>query len=110
MGQVLTSDKSILQTKSGFQIPFTKSPVQIFTPKLASFNVEQTKLIAKEITELVKTGVLVKCDRDPGDFISKIFPRPKREACSFRLIFNVNQLNQYILYHHFKMESLNHAV
>ena len=43
MWQALTSDKSILQTIPGFKIPFTKSAVQIFTPKLSSFNVEQMK-------------------------------------------------------------------
>ena len=101
MWQELTSDKSILQTISGFKIPFTKSPVLIFTPKLSIFDVEQTKLITKEITELVQTSVLVKCDRDPGDFTSKIFLRPKGEAGSFKLIFNVKQLNKYIPYHHF---------
>ena len=39
------------------------------------------------------------------EYISRIFARPKPD-CSLRLILNLKNLNQFVNYHHFKMDAL----
>ena len=49
--------------------------------------------------------VIDKCGREPNDFISPIFTRPKKDG-SIRLILNLKELNTHIEHLHFKMETL----
>ena len=44
-----------------------------------------------------------------GEYISNIFIRPKKDD-SYRLILNLKNLNQFVQYHHFKMENLKSAI
>ena len=44
----------------------------------------------------------------PDEFISNIFLRKKKDG-TYRLILNLKQLNEFIVYHHFKMDSLQAA-
>ena len=46
---------------------------------------------------------------EPGEFISTIFVRPKKDG-SYRSILNLKQLNNFVTNHHFKMESLQTAL
>ena len=105
----LTADTEILQTVRGYLIEFTSMPIQRKIPKEISFNNEQLVIVQTEIDTLLRKGVIVKCDREPGDFISKIFVRQKKDG-SFRMILNLTQLNTHIAYHHFKMDSLHTAI
>ena len=50
----------------------------------------------------MQKGAITTCERSPGDFVSQIFARPKKN--SEKLILNLKQLNKFILYKHFKME------
>ena len=107
--QNITADPDILQTVRGYLIEFTSLPKQRKTPKEISFTVAQQSIIQNEIDTLLHKGVIAKCDREPGDFVSKIFVRQKKDG-SLRMILNLTQLNAHIAYHHFKMESLNTAI
>ena len=62
-----------------------------------------------EITKLNQKGVIRKAIPCTGQFISSIFIRPKKDG-SFRMILNLKQLNEFITYHHFKMETLQSAL
>ena len=54
-------------------------------------------------------GVLVPCSHSAGEYVSPIFVVPKKDK-KFRMILNLTNLNQFVEYHHFKMETLNHAL
>lgn len=105
----LTSDPVILGVIEGFQIPFTTIPKQDRPPKEVSFSNHEKLHVKSEIMRLLKTGVLVTCSREPGDFISNIFLRPKKNG-GYRMILNLKKLNEFVPYQHFKMESLQHAI
>ena len=61
--------------------------------------------IEHELEELLRKGVIEKCDREPTDFVSPIFTRPKKDG-SRRLILNLKKLNTFVEHYHFKMETL----
>ena len=105
----MTTDTIILGAIEGFKIPFTSTPMQKHLPTKISFSDEEKIHVEHEISRFLKTGVLVTCKREPGDFISNIFLRGKKNG-SFRMILNLKQLNEYIPYQHFKMENLQQAV
>ena len=50
-------------------------------------------------------GVLKESHSEPGEVVSTIFLRPKRDV-SFRMILNLKQFNESVEYHHFKMDTL----
>lgn len=45
---------------------------------------------------------------EPGDNVSPIFVTPKKGG-SHRIIFNLEKLNDWITYHHFKLDTLHSA-
>ena len=72
------------------------------------FSDKEKVAINGEISKLLQKQVIYKCDQIPGDFISSIFLREKKDG-SNRFILNLKSLNQHVKYLHFKMESLYHA-
>ena len=44
------------------------------------------------------------------EFISDIFIRPKKEPGAYKSILNLKKLNEYIIFHHFKMNTLTIAI
>ena len=40
------------------------------------------------------------------EFVSSIFLRPKKNGVDYRMILNLKELNSFIVYRHFKMDSL----
>ena len=62
-----------------------------------------------EISKLLSKGVLELTHRSPGDFISNIFVRPKKDG-SYRMILNLKPLNEFVDYHHFKMDTFQTAL
>lgn len=61
------------------------------------------------IDKFLETGVIEKTKHSEGEYISNIFVRPKKDG-SYRLILNLKHLNQFVEYHHFKMENLKSAI
>ena len=47
---------------------------------------------------------------EPGQIVSPIFLRPKKESGAFRVIFNLKHLNQSVTYREFKMDTLELAI
>lgn len=70
-----------------------------------SFNEKEISAIDAEIQKLLDKGVIVETENENEQFISPIFLRPKKDG-KYRLIRNLKYLNQFIQYHHFKMDSL----
>lgn len=80
-------------------------PVQNNILNKCSFNEKEISAIDAEIQKLLDKGVIVETENENEQFISPIFLRPKKDG-KYRLIRNLKYLNQFIQYHHFKMDSL----
>lgn len=102
-------DKDILEMVQGINIDFTETPVQRKNPQNYNFSKEQTTAIDSEIVELLQKGVIRKTDHSEDDFLSPIFVRPKKNN-TWRLILNLRDLNENMIYQHFKMETLKTAL
>lgn len=79
--------------------------LETLKPKLTNFVCEELKNIYNEIMKLLNKRVVVETTCCPGQFISNIFARPKRDGAHM-LVLNLKNLNKHIAYHHFKMETL----
>ena len=73
--EVLTTDKWVLGTVKGFQIPFTNQPAQDHWPNPAVCSAEQSCLIQEEVGTLVEKGAITQVhDPQPqGCFYSTLF-------------------------------------
>ena len=66
-------------------------------------------IIAGEISKLLENGVINTTTHCDTEFMSTVFTRPRKDG-SHRLILNLKKLNEYVTYHHFKMESFQSAL
>ena len=71
-----------------------------------AFSSQECEIIDTEIEELLAKGAI---QVEDGEVISPIFLRYKKDG-SPRPIINLKNLNSHIVYSHFKMETLNHAL
>jgi hypothetical protein len=69
----------------------------------------ECEVVEKEIETLLKKGVISECLHEPGEVISPVFTRAKKDG-SHRMILNLKKLNTEVSYHHFKMETLQVAL
>ena len=108
--QNLTSDPTILQVVKGVKIEFCpgQTPVQA-NVRPSKFNCTQQGIVANEIQNLLKKGVIKRSMHEQGEFISPIFLRAKPDG-THRVILNLKEFNQFVEYHHFKMDTLETAV
>ena len=107
----LTSDPFILDIVRGYDIEFEDSPVQMHRPRPLVLNRNEDAALQSNLCEFSERGVIVPCASDCNHvcrFLSNLFVVPKRDD-SFRVIFNVKALNEFVQYHHFKMDTLREA-
>lgn len=93
---------------SGYKLEFTSVPSQNCVRK-TFVNSTQAVYLDCEIQKLKDKGVIreaIPCD---DQFISTVFLTPKADN-TFRMILNLKELNEFIVYKHFKMESFNNAL
>ena len=62
-----------------------------------------------EIDKLLAKGVVILAAQVTGEFISTIFLRPKKDG-THCTILNLKELNEFVTYHHFKMDTLEAAI
>ena len=105
----LTSDERILSIVMGCQLEFDEPPCQTKAPRVTNLSAKEAQIASVEVQKLLDKGVITKATHDVDEFISTTFTRPKRDG-SHRLILNLKKLNEHIVYHHFKMDSLQSAV
>ncbi len=110
--QELTCDHTILQWVTGVKIEFinNNSPTceNIYPQQRSTYSAD-AMVVRTELQKLLNKGVIMPSAHEEGEIISPIFVRPKKDG-TYRLILNLKQLNQYIEYHHFKMDTLGAAV
>ena len=105
---MITSDKEILTSVRWATIEFDIQPFNIKRPQ-SIFSVDESAIIDSEVTKLFFKNIIETTDHDPHEEISSIFIRPKKDG-GHRLILNLKGLNQFVTYHHFKMETLQSIV
>ena len=104
--QELTCDSTILSAVAGYKIEFLVNPVQIMVPKPTNMSPQEIYHTDLQIDKFIKKGIIVQSYHEQGEFISNISLRPKKDG-SFRMILNLKELNKFVMYHHFKMESIH---
>lgn len=90
----------------GYKIKFFVTPVQLAIPRPIKFSSQETVKINALISKFLEKGIIVESSHEGGEFISNIFLRPKKDG-SYRMILNLKDLNIFIPFHHFKMDSIH---
>ena len=62
-----------------------------------------------QFERMLQNEIIEEAEDTEGQFVSNIFCRPKKDG-SVRIILNLKNLNEQVEYHHFKMDTLVHAV
>ena len=108
----LTSDTNILDIAHGCYIEFIDGiiPVQNKSSiRNIKVNKKEEMVIDTEVKNLLDKKVIDEVQSIDGEFISPIFVRPKKNG-EYRMILNLKALNQYVEYHHFKMDTFETAL
>ena len=101
----ITKDPWILQTISGYHIPFIKRPWQIRPRITRAKTLHQQKLLQDAITELInKQAITMVTDHQTDQFISTLFVL--QQTNKTRPVFNLRHLNTFVETTKFKMEGL----
>ncbi len=101
----LTSDQEILNIIKGDKITFVSEPPSKNAARPCNVSEGKRKLMNVEIKEMLQLGIIRKTYHEEGEFLSSIFPEPKPDG-RIRIILNLKELNGYIQYLHFKMDSI----
>ena len=67
------------------------------------FNDAESAIIDSEIA---KRLTVLRPTHSRGEFVSSILLRLKKNGVDYRMILNLKELNKFIVYRHFKMDSL----
>lgn len=73
------------------------------------FAKSEIEKINQQINEFCELGIIKECEFVKDQFLSPIFTIPKKNG-ELRVILNLKELNKYIPYHHFKMDSFESAI
>ena len=93
IGLLLSFDKD-QPSKAPFEFPKTKA---------------ETNVLETEVEKLLKKGMISPTKIQLDDYFSNLFTRQKKDG-SYRNILNFKYLNEECYTHHFKMESITHAI
>ena len=108
--QKITNDSEILTYVRGCPIDFDSEPLSYQEPtNHMAFSSQECEIINNEIEGLLVKGAIQVSEHENGEVISRIFLRYKKDG-SPRPIINLKNLNSHIVYSHFKMETLKHAL
>jgi len=104
----ITDDPEVLDWVEHCHLEFIDGvpPVQETDYKVIQFNDAEAAIIESEIVQLLNKGVIVESPHSQGEFVSSIFVRLKKNGVDYRMILNLKELNKFIVYRLFKMDSL----
>ena len=105
----ITSDKLILQTVAGATLDFDDSPTRVSKPRAIHFSDYERECINKEMNKFLQLDIVERVEHMYDEFVSNIFIRDKKDG-SHRVILNLLELNQFIAYHHFKMDTIDTVI
>lgn len=106
----ITTDPNILDIVQHCHVEFINqvNPTKSFSYS-SSFSQFEHETINQEIQKLLDMNVIKEVNHHPNEFISPIFVVPKKNG-EYRMILNLKELNEFIEYHHFKMETFESAL
>ena len=108
--KTVTTDPTILQFVSGVKIEFQNNSLPTQQHKRPSvFNTKQHAFVKAEIDKLLAKGGIIPAAQEMGEFISTIFLRPKKDG-THRTTLSFKEFNEFVAYHHFKMDTLEAAI
>ena len=108
--ETITADKYILEViAKGVPMDFLEKPNCKFNRHSLNFSNLESEVIKSEIIKLLGKGVIIPVSREPDDFVSGIFTRPKKDG-SYRMILNLKKFNEFLKLKHCKLESINDAL
>ena len=102
----LTSDPIILDLVQGIKLDFKEPPVQNKIPHEIKFSQEETELVKQELDRFMNLGIIEESEILPGDFVSNLFIRRKKDPGKVRILVNLKPLNKFVKHIHFKMDTL----
>ena len=105
----LTLDPEVLDYVQHCHVEFISDPSQFSVQGQKNFSLQQQGVIHSEIENLLQLGVVSPSSHEIGECLSPIFVIPKGDG-SYRLIFNLKNCNQSVLYRHFKMDALSSVI
>lgn len=105
----LTSDPHILGILEGVKLEFSEPPIQNEIPKPYHFDHVKMKKIEEQVHIMLSKGIVEPVGHSKGEFISNIFTRDKKEG-GVRIILDLTEMNKFIQYHHFKMDTFQTAL
>ena len=105
----ITEDKHILGFIKGAKLDFDSVPYQKFPQQEIFCSLQEKLAIDDELEKYLDLGIISRVHHTEGEFISKIFTRPKKNG-KIRIILDLSILNKNVRYEHFKMENFNTAL
>ena len=106
----ITHDKNVLDIVKHCHIEFCNEEIPVRTQcKKNVFNRQEDAIVDSEIQKLLKMQVIKEVQHVSNEYISPIFLVAKKNG-EYRMILNLKELNQSIVYHHFKMETFESAL
>ena len=87
----------------GYKIEFVCEPFQVNKPHGIVFSDDEKKLIDLEVQKMLQKGAIRHASFNPGQFVSNLFIIPKKSG-DLRPVINLKRLDEFVQYHHFKME------
>ena len=102
----ITSDPDDLDWVEHCHIEFMDNAPPIQYGRSIKFNDKESAIIGAEIAKLLDKGVVVESAPSERDSISPIFLKLKKHGIDYRMILNLKELNKFVAYQHFKMDSL----
>jgi len=107
--KLLGSNRFVISMIKGYSLEFKIPSIQDSIPKSRFLSPLETKDLQTMIQDLLNQGVICKCKSIDGEFVSQIFLVPKPDGRK-RLIFNLKELNTFVLTKKFKMENIFNAM
>ena len=94
--KVLSTDKRVIYTAKGFQIPFVGQPVQRCRPNAPMYSTALHLLIQERVKALLGKDAVQVCDPKPQEsFYLILFLVPKKGS-QMRPVINLKRLNEWL--------------
>jgi len=100
------TDPWILQVVQGYQIEWSRVPLQIYPAITSVGSREDFQLMNEEVKSLLQKQAVMIVPPCRDQFISRLFLVRKKDG-SYRPVINMKPLNAFIQKSHFKMESVS---
>ena len=89
----------------GYKLQFISNPIQTsFNPR--DMSASSLAICYDKSREFLDTGAIISVSPESCEYISHIFPVPKKTLGEFRIIFDLTSLNKYIRKVRFRMDSI----